>query len=85
MLFAATAASAQSPDYLYDAIHAVSSQRLLISTAGTPTVSGASGARLQDVLSCGGTSGATSTCSWRMHFDGSVVGLSTWDEDVDAL
>lgn len=68
-----------------DAIHLVSEQSLLVSTVGSPVVSGVSGARPQDVLRCDGTFGQASTCSWRMYFDGSANGLSAWDEKIDGL
>jgi lysophospholipase L1-like esterase len=57
---------------------------VLISTTGAPKV-GVSGARPQDVLRCDGVFGAVASCNWSMYLDGSTVGLSTSDENVDAL
>lgn len=67
------------------ALYVISPTSLLVSTAGTPQVSGVSGARAHDVLRCDGVFGATSSCSWSMHFDGSKVGLKGSAEKIDAL
>jgi len=68
-----------------DGFHILSATSVLVSTYGTPTVVGVSGARKQDILRCNGTFGTTATCSWSMYLDGSTVGLSQSDENVDAL
>jgi hypothetical protein len=68
-----------------DSISVLDDGRLLISTTGGAAVSGVSAAD-EDILafSPGGLGGAT-WGSWSMYFDGSDVGLSTADEDVDAV
>jgi lysophospholipase L1-like esterase len=68
-----------------DALSILSDNSILISTAGTPKVNGVSGARNTDVLRCVGTFGATSSCTWNMFLDGSTVGLSGKNENVNAL
>jgi lysophospholipase L1-like esterase len=68
-----------------DGFHVLSETSVLVSTVGTPAVAGVSGARKQDILRCNGTFGTTTTCSWSMYLDGSTVGLSQSDENVDAL
>ena len=57
--------------------------RLLISTLGNVSVTGASGAD-EDLLAFTPTAlGATTSGTWAMYFDGSDVGLSTTNEDVN--
>jgi hypothetical protein len=58
--------------------------RLLISTLGAVSVTGASGAD-EDLLAFSATQlGATTTGAWSLYFDGSDVGLSsTSNEDVN--
>jgi hypothetical protein len=69
-----------------DAVAVLSDGRLLISTTGAVSVSGASG-QDEDLLAFTPTSlGATTAGSWSLYFDGSDVGLSTNDnEDINAL
>ena len=57
--------------------------RLLISTLGNVSVTGASGAD-EDLLAFTPTAlGATTGGTWAMYFDGSDVGLTTTNEDVN--
>ena len=60
--------------------------RLLISTIGTVSVTGASGAD-EDLLAFTPTAlGSTTSGTWAMYFDGSDVGLaSTSNEDVNGV
>jgi lysophospholipase L1-like esterase len=67
-----------------DAIDAPGGGSLLISTVGAPKV-GVTGARPHDVLRCDGSFGPAASCSWAMHLDGSAVGLSTANENLDVL
>jgi hypothetical protein len=74
-----------SSDEDVDAIELLPDGRLLVSTTGSVSVSGVSGAD-EDVLEFTPTSlGPTTAGSWRLYFDGSDVGLSSSDEDVDGL
>jgi hypothetical protein len=69
-----------------DAIDFAPDGRLLLSTVGSFSVSGASGAD-EDLVAFAATSlGATTTGSWSLYFDGSDVGLSnSSSEDVNGL
>jgi hypothetical protein len=68
-----------------DALAVLSDGRLLISTTGNFSVSGASG-QDKDLLAFSPTSLGTNTAgSWSLYFDGSDVGLSTNNEDINAL
>ena len=69
-----------------DGIHQLDNGDLLISTTGSPAVSGISG-RDEDILLFQGSSyGASTSGTWSQYFDGSDVGLgSNSGEDVDAL
>ncbi len=74
-----------SSDEDIDAIERLSDGRLLVSTTGSPSVTGVSSAADEDLLEFTPTSlGATTAGSWRLYFDGSDVGLTSSDEDVDA-
>ncbi len=69
-----------------DAIELLPDGRLLISTLGSPSVSGVTGGRDEDLLAFTPTSlGDVTTGTWQMYFDGSDVGLDTSAEDTDAL
>ena len=67
-----------------DAIGFAPDGRLLISTSGSPSVSGVSGDSDEDLLAFDATSlGSTTSGSWSMYFDGSDVGLgSSSSEDT---
>jgi hypothetical protein len=69
-----------------DSVSLLPDGRILISTTGSPAVSGVSG-KDEDVLAFTPTSlGDVTSGTWAMYFDGSDVGLAdTSDEDVDAL
>jgi hypothetical protein len=69
-----------------DAVHLLPDGRLLISTLGNVSVTGASGVD-EDLLAFTPTAlGATSSGTWAMYFDGSDVGLSnTSNEDVNGV
>jgi hypothetical protein len=69
-----------------DAIELLPNGHLLVSTTGSFSVSGVSGAD-EDLLEFTHTSlGANTAGTWSLYFDGSDVGLaSSSDEDVDAL
>ena len=59
-----------------DAIGFAPDGRLLISTSGSPSVSGVSGDSDEDLLAFTATSlGSTTSGTWAMYFDGSDVGL----------
>ena len=61
-----------------DAIGFAPDGRLLISTSGSPSVSGVSGDSDEDLLAFTATSlGSTTSGTWAMYFDGSDVGLGT--------
>jgi len=68
-----------------DAIELLPDGRLLLSTSGSPTGIGVSGAADEDILAFTPTSlGDTTAGSWAMYFEGSDVGLNTSsDEDID--
>ena len=70
-----------------DSVKLLPDGRLLISTTGNPSVTGATTARDEDVLAFTPSSlGDITSGTWSMYFDGSDVGLSeTSGEDVDAL
>jgi len=67
-----------------DAFHVLPDGRLLISTLGSVSVTGASGAD-EDLLVFTPTGlGSTTSGTWAMYFDGSDVGLSTTsNEDIN--
>ena len=59
---------------------------LLISTLGSINANGISGGRDEDVLVFSGTTGASTSGSLSLRFDGSDVGLSdSGSEDIDAI
>ncbi len=67
-----------------DAIAVHTDGRLMISTLGSVTATGASGAE-EDLLIFTATSlGSVTSGSFAMYFDGSDVGLTTANENVDA-
>lgn len=68
-----------------DAIELLPNGQLLLSTTNSFSVTGLSG-QDEDIIRFTPTMlGATTTGSWAMHFDGSDVGLSESEEDVDGL
>jgi hypothetical protein len=71
-----------------DAIQLLSNGNLLLSTAGSFSVSGISGAD-EDIImfapSAGGLADDSSVGTWSLYFDGSDVGLSSSSEDVEGL
>jgi bacillopeptidase F len=69
-----------------DAIELLSDGRIVISTIGNPSVPGFTrGLADEDLIAFTPTSlGETTSGTWELYFDGSDVGLSTTDEDVDA-
>ncbi len=70
-----------------DALELRSDGSLLISTTGSPGVTGLSSLTDEDLIRFTPTTlGATTAGSWSYYFDGSDVGLSTTsDEDTDAV
>jgi subtilase family protein len=67
-----------------DAIEVLGDGRVLLSTVGTVSVPGASGAG-EDLLALAPTSlGATTAGTWTVYFDGSDVALTATSEKVDA-
>jgi len=70
-----------------DALDVLGDGRVLISTSGSPSVSGVTGAKDEDILAFTPvTLGDATSGSWAMYFDGSDVGLGEVStEDVDAL
>jgi len=68
-----------------DAIELLPNGQLLVSTTGSVSVSGVSGAD-EDLLRFSPTSlGATTAGTWTLYFDGSDVGLTSSAEDVDGV
>ncbi len=68
-----------------DAIELLPNGHLLVSTTGSVSVSGISGAD-EDLLEFSPASlGANTAGSWALYFDGSDVGLTTSDEDADGV
>ena len=66
-----------------DAISVLSDGRILVSTVGTPIITGTSGLRDEDLLAFTPTlTGTTTTGTWALYFDGSDVGLTTSNEDT---
>lgn len=65
-----------------DAIDVLSDGRILISTLGTFSVTGASGDDKDLAVFTPTALGATTTGSWAFYFDGSDVGLTTTNEDI---
>ena len=60
--------------------------RLIVSTLGNISVTGASGADEDLIVFTPATLGATTSGTWAMYFDGSDVGLSsTSNEDVNGM
>jgi hypothetical protein len=69
-----------------DAVSVLADGRLVLSTAGTPSVTGVSGAANSDLLRFTPTQlGATTKGTWAMFFDASDVGLSGSTENLDAV
>jgi hypothetical protein len=69
-----------------DALQMLSNGRLLISTTGNVSVTGASGTDEDLLAFIPATLGATTAGTWSLYFDGSDVGLANNDnEDIRAL
>ena len=69
-----------------DAFAVLPDGRLLVSTLGNVSVTGASGADEDLLVFTASRLGATTTGTWAMYFDGSDVGLSsTSNEDVNGV
>ncbi len=74
-----------SPGEDIDAIARLETGQLVISTLGSPSVNGVSGAKDEDLLIFTPTSLGTNTAgTWAMYFDGSDVGISG-GSDVNGL
>ncbi len=75
-----------SSEYI-DALEVLSDGKVLISTVGTPAVTGVTSPADEDILAFTPTTlGATTSGTWALYFDGSDVGLADSSmEDVDAL
>jgi subtilisin family serine protease len=68
-----------------DAISVLNDGRIVVSTSGSASASGVNGDD-KDLLAFSPTMlGATSRGSWSVYLDSSDVGLTTSDEDIDAL
>lgn len=68
-----------------DAFEILTDGSLVVSTAGTPSVTGLSGLASQDLLQCVGTFGPNTSCNWNLYFDGSDVALTSGSENVDGV
>ena len=68
-----------------DAFTVLPDGRLLISTLGNVSVTGASGADEDLLAFTPAALGATTSGTWAMYFDGSDVALSTNNEDVNGV
>jgi hypothetical protein len=75
-----------SSEYI-DALEVLPGGNVLISTVGSPSVTGVTGAADEDILAFTPTTlGPTTIGTWALHFDGSDVGLAdSSNEDIDAL
>ena len=68
-----------------DSVERLADGRLVFSTLGSASVTGASG-QGEDLLVFTPTSlGATTAGTWSVYFDGSDVGLTTSNENIDAM
>lgn len=65
-----------------DAFAFLADGSLVISTAGSPSVTGVTGATSSDLLRCVGSFGPTTSCTWSMYLDASDIGLSSTSENV---
>jgi subtilisin len=75
-----------SSGVVIDGFAVVSSNDLLITLAGSATISGLGSVDDSDILRFRATSlGANTTGTWTMYFDASDVGLTTDAEDVDGI
>jgi myo-inositol-hexaphosphate 3-phosphohydrolase/PKD repeat protein len=68
-----------------DAVELLPDGRLLLSTTGAFSVPGASGQDEDLLLFTPTSTGATTAGTWALYFDGSDVGLTSSDEDTDAV
>ena len=70
-----------------DGLDVLSDGRVLISTTGSPSVPGVTGALDEDILAFTSTTlGDVTSGTWSIYFDGSDVGLAdSGNEDIDAL
>jgi len=85
MYFDASDVGLSTSDEDVDAIELLGNGHLLVSTTGSFSVTGASGAD-EDLIEFTPTSlGGVTAGSWSLYLDGSDVGLTSSDEDVDAV
>jgi len=68
-----------------DAFEIMPNGRPVISVRGQGNVPGFGTFNDEDLMRCEGTFGPTTTCTWKMHLDGSDVGLAAESEDVDGV
>jgi hypothetical protein len=87
MMFDGSDVGLTTTDERIDSVSFLPDRRILISTTGSPAVTGISTGRDEDVLAfLPVTLGDATSGTWSMYFDGSDVGLAdTSGEDVDAL
>lgn len=67
-----------------DAFTFLADGSLVVSTSGNVSVPGIAGTNA-DLLRCVGSFGPTTTCAWSMYFDGSDIGLTTGNENIDGV
>jgi len=69
-----------------DAFEILPDGSLVVSTVGTASVTGVSPNPVsQDLIRCAGTFGTTTSCTWSVYFDGSDVGLTSGNENIDGV
>ncbi len=85
MYFDASDVGLSSSDEDIDAVELLPDGRLVMSTLGSFSVTGASGAGHDLIVFTPTSIGATTAGTWAMYFDGSDVGLSSSSETVDAV
>ena len=70
-----------------DAFAFLADGSLLVSTRGIPVVAGLPAGTPTladaDLLRCAGSFGATTSCTWSLHFDGSDIALTAGSEDIN--
>lgn len=85
MYFDGSDVSLSSSSENIDAVAVLDGGNIVVSTTGGFSAGGVSGQDEDLFLFTPTTLGSTTAGSWAMYFDGSDVGLSASDEDVDAL
>ncbi|MGH7339312.1 MAG: PKD domain-containing protein, partial [Candidatus Rokuibacteriota bacterium] len=85
MYFDASDVGLSTSDEDVDAVELLPNGHLLVSTTGSFSVTGASGADEDLIEFMPASLGAVTAGSWSLYFDGSDVGLTSSDEDVDAV